>query len=159
MSACADREIFKARSIVTFYIPMPACQYHCAEFQDMVSTPKESSGLKKIFETKEANMPPMESYYQRILDSKCPAAIRKQIVEFYNTTGNISLVARVFRTTRNTARKIVRRYHQSDTSPLFVLIFQNVVLSLFHTFFADRDGQWAEWSFYFQLRGVSPQWL
>jgi hypothetical protein len=25
----------------------------------------------------------IEDYYQRILDSKCPAAIRKQLVEFY----------------------------------------------------------------------------
>ncbi|MEO0138210.1 MAG: hypothetical protein ABIL39_11075 [candidate division WOR-3 bacterium] len=33
-----------------------------------------------------------ENYYQRILDSKCPSAIRKQIVEFYNLTKNISLV-------------------------------------------------------------------
>ncbi|OPX17803.1 hypothetical protein BXT86_04530 [candidate division WOR-3 bacterium 4484_100] len=38
-----------------------------------------------------------------------------------------------------------------DSSPLFVLIFQNVVLSLFSAFFADRDCEWAEWSFYIFL--------
>jgi len=37
-----------------------------------------------------------ESYYQRILDSKNPAAIRKQILEAYNASKNISLVARAF---------------------------------------------------------------
>jgi len=51
-----------------------------------------------------------ESYYQRILDSKNPAAIRKQILEAYNASRNISLVARAFKTTRKTVRKIIQRF-------------------------------------------------
>ncbi len=47
-------------------------------------------------------MTAIEDYYQRILDSKSPGTIRRQIVEFYNTTRKISLVSRVFRTTCKT---------------------------------------------------------
>ncbi len=63
-------------------------------------------------------MTAIENYYQRILDSKCPSAIRKHIVEFYNITRNISLVSRVFRTTRNTARKIIRRFQSEGEDGL-----------------------------------------
>ncbi|MGB9721209.1 MAG: helix-turn-helix domain-containing protein [bacterium] len=63
-------------------------------------------------------MTPLENYYQRILDSKCPSAVRKQIVDFYNTTRNISLVSRVFKTTRKTVRKIVRRFQQEGEDGL-----------------------------------------
>ncbi len=60
----------------------------------------------------------VENYYQRILDSKSPATIRKQLVEVYNTTKNISLVARLFKTTRKTVRKIVRRYQAEGEAGL-----------------------------------------
>jgi len=52
----------------------------------------------------------IENYYERLLDSKQPKMIRKQIIEFYNTCTNISLAARTFKTTRKTVRKLVRRY-------------------------------------------------
>ncbi|MGB9721075.1 MAG: helix-turn-helix domain-containing protein [bacterium] len=63
-------------------------------------------------------MTPIENYYQRILDSKCPSAVRKQIVDVYNSTRNISFVARFFKTTRKTVRKIIRRYESEGADGL-----------------------------------------
>lgn len=56
-------------------------------------------------------MTPNESYYERIRDSKNPEAIRRALVEFFFANGeNISLTARVFRTSRPTVIKWVKRY-------------------------------------------------
>ncbi len=56
-------------------------------------------------------MTPNESYYDRIKDSKNPEAIHCDLVEFFFANGeNISLTARVFRTSRPTVIKWVKRY-------------------------------------------------
>ena len=60
----------------------------------------------------------IESYYQRLLDSKQPKPIRGQVVEFYRTCNNISLTACTFKTTRKTVRKLVQRYQNEGPGGL-----------------------------------------
>ena len=47
------------------------------------------------------------TYYE--LGKSAPLLARKAIVRAYEETGNISEVARLFRNTRQTARKVLRR--------------------------------------------------
>lgn len=50
------------------------------------------------------------TYYE--LCKSAPLLARKAIVRAYEETGNISEVARLFRTTRKTVRKVVRRWKE-----------------------------------------------
>ena len=56
-------------------------------------------------------MTPNESYYDRITDSKKPEVIRRAMISFFLDHGeNVSYTARVFRTSRPTVTKWLRRY-------------------------------------------------
>ena len=56
-------------------------------------------------------MTPDESYYERITDSKDPQGIRRAMIRFFLDHGeNVSYTARVFRTSRPTVTKWVKRY-------------------------------------------------
>jgi len=54
---------------------------------------------------------PDESYYERITDSKKPQGIRRAMIRFFLDHGeNVSYTSRVFRTSRPTVTKWVKRY-------------------------------------------------
>mgnify|MGYP000987513463 CR=1 FL=1 len=50
------------------------------------------------------------TYYE--LCKSAPLLARKAIIKAYEETGNISEVARLFRTTRKTVRKVLRRWRE-----------------------------------------------
>jgi transposase len=50
------------------------------------------------------------TYYE--LGKSAPLLARKAIIRAYEETGNISEVARLFRTTRKTVRKVLRRWRE-----------------------------------------------
>jgi transposase len=56
-------------------------------------------------------MTPNESYYERVTDSRKPQGIRRPMIRFFLDHGeNVSYTARVFRTSRPTVTKWVKRY-------------------------------------------------
>jgi len=55
-------------------------------------------------------MTPNESYYERITDSRKPQGIRRAMIRFFLGHGeNVSYTVRVFRTSRPTMTKWVKR--------------------------------------------------
>jgi transposase len=56
------------------------------------------------------------TYYEHC--KSAPLLARKAIIKAYEETGNISEVARLFRTTRKTVRKVLRRWREGGEDGL-----------------------------------------
>ncbi len=55
---------------------------------------------------------PLETYRERIADSRHPRGVRQRLVQHYLESDNVSLTARAFRCDRKTVRLWVARYRQ-----------------------------------------------
>src|SRR3989304_5130145 len=61
---------------------------------------------------------PLETYRERIADSRHPRGVRQRLVQHYLERRSVSLTARAFRCDRKTVRLWVQRYQQGGWAAL-----------------------------------------